>query len=206
MLYEEFLETELFEKTILHSSSLWWIIIYNEIWSFASAKAAFLPRVPQSSKQWSWCYASPERVLGSMPPKTCVKSQAVVGELLVCACWACGKTQHLRTITPEGICRTLKWTCWKWYDTHVVCLACPFSLFPSPYATWGSLLLRCWSYSGLTTRLTDHPSLLMLSLFYCRRSAVCLCPVEKLCGERALDLGFHSPKLSLFLGCTSLKI
>lgn len=112
-------------------------VIYNEIWSFASAKAAFLPRLPQSAKQCSWCYASPERVLGSVLPKNWVRSQAVVGELLLCACWACGKTQHLRTITLEKICRMWKWTCWKWYGTNVACLACPFSLFPSPYALWG---------------------------------------------------------------------
>lgn len=133
ILHEEFLETELFEKNILHSSSLWRTWIYNEIWSFTSAKAFLLHRVPQSSKQLKQLDASKQldvvmalqkEVLSSMHPTNWVKSQAGAGELLVCAWWTWGKTQHLRKITPERICRTFKWTCWMWCnDTQVVCLA-----------------------------------------------------------------------------------
>lgn len=78
-------------------------------------------------------------VLGSMPPTNWVKSQAVVGELLCVLAEPVVKTQHLRTITAERICRI--WTCWKWY---VTCgMPCPFSLFPSPCAVWGLPALGC---------------------------------------------------------------
>lgn len=104
---------------------------------------------------------------------------------VVCACWTCGQTQHLRTTTPERICRIWKWTCWAWYVTCGV--PCPLSLFPSPCAVWGLPALGCSSSSVLTAGLTADLSHLLLSLFYCRKPAkhCCLCPVEKLCGERA---------------------
>lgn len=191
MLCEGFLETELFEKNILHSSSFWWTLLYNEIWSFASAKAALLHRVPQSSKQWSWCCMSLLKgVLGSMPPTNWVKSQAAVGELLCVlaepvvkhSIWGQplqkGFAEHWRELAESGMSHTTFSTCG---------VPCPFSLFPSPYAGWGLPALGCSSSSVLTAGLRDDLSHLMLSLFYCRKPAkhCCLCPVEKLCGERA---------------------
>lgn len=80
-----------------------------------------------------------------------------MGELLVCACW----TQHLRTVTPERICRTLKWTCWKWYDTCGV--PCPF-IKPFPFLC--SMGVPCYWGAPVTQFLNQDSQIICLTSYF----------------------------------------